>query len=202
MEIWALMNRAAEPVLIQNQVSKQTKPNSDIKMLIPVKVGETCLKYVYMFLAKTFARRNAVRMQLTWKSLACILHSPCSVLLRAIKPSWSIKHIGLHISMSVFGGFECKEPSLFMSYGNSTLSWTWWTLNTAVVRCLWIARPTETEWVLEFKCWMFRSEHEEAVFHQKKWREVLFHQCCRYWRGRITMSRLVTQRSLFPPFSE
>ncbi len=31
MEIWALMNRAAEPVLIQNQVSKQTKPKSDTK---------------------------------------------------------------------------------------------------------------------------------------------------------------------------
>lgn len=150
-----------------------------------------------MLLAKTSAHRNAVRMQLTWKSLAYIHHSPCSVLVSAIKRSWSIKHIGLHISMSVFGGFGCLERSLFMSYGNSSLSWTWWTLNTGVARCLWITQPTKTEWVLGFKCWMFSSKSEEAVFHQKKWREVLFHQCCRYWGGRITMSRLVS----YPAFS-
>ncbi len=90
-----------------------------------------------MFLAKTFADRNAVQMgkltRKTWRiSISRLFWMLRSVLLSVIKPSRSIKRIGLHISVSVFGRFECSVCILFISYGNTTLSWTCWTLNTVV----------------------------------------------------------------------
>lgn len=86
-----------------------------------------------MFLAKTFADRNVVQMQLTRKTWRISIRCCVQYLLSAIKPSPSIKRIGLHMSMmSVFGRFESNECVLFMSYGNLTFSWTCWTLNTVV----------------------------------------------------------------------
>lgn len=85
-----------------------------------------------MFLAKTFADRNVVQMQLTRKTWRISIRCCVQYLLSAIKPSRSIRSIGLHISASVFGCFECSECILFISYGNSTLSWTCWTLDTVV----------------------------------------------------------------------
>lgn len=49
MEIWALMNRTAEPVLIWDQVSTHT----DMNVLISLKIGETWLTCILVFLADT-----------------------------------------------------------------------------------------------------------------------------------------------------